>query len=237
MSSLRFDPHEDFIKFLAKFTLLSLTEKQSYTDASKKLHKRVLGLLIVEHQFQNQQGSPFTELDKITLKYLAEFRSDLLSSFFIIHIGLYKASMMSARSGLENFFRTIAGYQGIDFRSFKSVFELIDALKAATAYSKFELFTDLQRKLIEDYANLCNFTHSTSDDFLSLERKLEDFPKWDSDIGNATIETLLKIAQRTSLILLIMNPAALHTLHHKQKDLVLDSLPAKSKLQLREIIN
>ena len=166
MTTLTFDPFEEFQQFLIKLSFLELIENSDYIAASKKLHKRVLAILIVEHQFDLELTSDLPELKDTIKSYLNEFRSDLLSSLFIFQVGLYKAAMMTARSALENLLRVIAGCQGLDFRACKSVSDLIELVKVAPLRSSNPLFKASIQTLLTSYSDFCDYVHSTGEDFL-----------------------------------------------------------------------
>lgn len=145
---------------------------------------------------------------------------------------IYKAAMMNSRSGIENLFRVIAGLQHIDFRSCKSVFELIDLIKKSPLRKTSSTFETSLNVLLEKYSEYCNYVHSTGEEFLSLDRKLNDMPRWQEPAGTVCVDSLVKMIQSAISILLILSPNTLRNLHHDQRDLVLDSLPKGMKAGL-----
>jgi hypothetical protein len=206
MTSLIFDPFEEFQQFLAKLSFEELVKNKDFVATSKKVHKRALALLIVEHQFEIELKDAPTELEIASISFLNEFRSDLLSSLIVFHIGLYKASMMTARSSLENLFRVIAGVQGLDFRNCKSVSDLIDLIKTAPLRKSNPTFASGLGVLLTKYVDLCNYVHSRGDEFLSNDRKLGDMPRWVPDAGGACAISLVKMFQAAACVLLTLKP-------------------------------
>lgn len=232
MTTLTFDPFEEFQQFLIKLSFLELIENSDYIAASKKLHKRVLAILIVEHQFDLELTSDLPELKDTIKSYLNEFRSDLLSSLFIFQVGLYKAAMMTARSALENLLRVIAGCQGLDFRACKSVSDLIELVKVAPLRSSNPLFKASIQTLLTSYSDFCDYVHSTGEEFLSLDRKLGDMPRWEPGVGTERADSLVKMIQAATCTLLVLKPLVLQHLRHDQKDIVLDALSKQMKAGL-----
>lgn len=237
MTTLVFDPFDDFQKYLASISFENLLANKTYVAASKKLHKRVLALLIVEHQFDIELANSDSELTKVSIPYLHEFRSDLLSTLLVFHLGLYKATMMTARSALENLLRVVAGTQGLEFRPCNSVFDLIELVKKSPLRSTSPTFETAFNMLLVKYGEYCNYVHSTGEEFLSLDRKLGDMPRWQTDVGTECTDSLVKMIQSALCVLLFLKPQALHRLHHDQKDAVLDALPMNMKSGLVKEIN
>lgn len=232
MTTLAFDPFNEFQQFLTKLSFEDLVQNAEYVAASKKIHKRALALLVVELQFDLELDEVPTELDNASRSFLHEFRSDLLSSLFVFHIGLYKVAMMSARSSLENLFRVIGGAQGLDFRKCKSVSDLIDLIKLSPLRKENKLFESSLVTLLAKYGKFCNYVHSTGDEFLSNDRKLSDMPRWMPVVGGECATSLVKMFQAATCMLLTLKPLTLHHLRHDQKDAVLDALPMRMKASL-----
>lgn len=232
MTSLAFDPFEEFQKYLVGISFKNLVSEPNYSAASKRLHKRVLALLVVEYQFGLEVQKAPSELSAATIPYLEEFRSDILSAMMILHFGLYKATLMSARSAIENIFRVIAGMQELDFRKFKTVFELVDLIKQSPLYKSSEVFQTSLNTMLTKYGEYCDYVHSNGEDYLSLDRKLADLPRWDQEAGTICTDSMLKMIQSAICILIILRPNTISALRHDQKDLVLDALPMKLKANL-----
>lgn len=232
MTVLTFDPFDEFQKFLAELSFSEVTKNPEYVVVSKGLHKRALALLIVEHQFDGEINVNPSDLDEALKPFLYEFRSDLLSSLLIFHIGLYKAAMMTARSSLENLLRVIADSQSLDFRACKSVSDLIELVKQSPLRKSNRLFETALINLLTNYSELCDYVHSTGEEFLSLDRKLNDMPRWQPEVGKARAGALVKMFQAATCVLLILKPAVLHHLRHDQKDSVLDALSKQMKAGL-----
>ena len=226
---LTFDPFNEYQQFLSSLSFENLLKNKAYVAASKKLHKRVLALLLVEYQFDLELTHSKSELAIASIPYLHEFRSDLLSSLLIFQLGLYKASMMTSRSALENLLRVIAGAQGLEFRTCKSVSELIELVKKSPIRHKSATFDSAFKILLIKYGDYCNFVHSTGEEFLSLDRKLSDMPRWELDIGTKCTDSLVKMLQSAICVLLLLKPQTVHHLRYDQKDTVLDSLPMSMK--------
>ena len=236
MTSLAFDPFEDFQKYPAGISFKNLVADPNYSAASKRLHKRVLALLIVEYQFGTESQKSPTNLSTSTIPYLEEFRSDVLSAMMILHIGLYKATLMSARSAIENIFRVIAGMQELDFRNIKTVFELVGLIKQSELYKSSGVFKSSLDTMLTKYGEYCDYVHSNGEEYLSLDRKLADLPRWDQEAGTICTDSMLKMIQSAICILLILKSSTISALRHDQKDLVLDALPMKLKASLAEEI-
>ena len=232
MKTLTFDPFDEFQQFLADLSFDNLLANEPYLAASKKLHKRILALLILEHQFDRELSHSKSELSIASISYLHEFRSDLLSSLLVFQLGLYKASMMTARSALENLLRVIAGAQEIEFRTCISVSDLIESVKKSPLRLEKSTFDSALKNLLVKYGEYCNFVHSTDEEFLSLDRKLGDMPRWQSDIGTKCTDSLVKMVQSAVCILILIRPNALNHLRYDQRDTVLDSLPMSMKSRL-----
>lgn len=236
MNTLKFDPFDEFQKFLTEITFKELVANPDYSSSSKRIHKRILALLMVEFQLQTELQKTPSELTTVTTLYLQEFRSDILSAMMIFHIGLYKATLISTRSAIENLFRVITGIQGIDYRNLKSAFDLVDLVKQSSPYKAEGLFRSSADIAIQKYGEFCKYVHSTGDEYLTLDRQLSDLPRWEKVTGTACADSLLKLVQAAICILLILKPDALHMLRHDQRDYVLDALPMGMKARLMKEI-
>lgn len=236
MNSLAFDPFEEFQQYLSGVCFKNLLADPNYSATSKRLHKRILALLVVEYQFGLELKKTNNYLSTAATPYLEEIRSDVLSAMMIFHLGLYKATLMSARSAIENLFRVIAGMQGIEFRDIKTVFSLVDLVKKSPLFQSSKLFQSSLNLISQKYGKYCDYVHSNGDEYLSLDRKLADLPRWNKETGTDCADSLLKMAQAAICILLILRPSTLPMLRHDQKDLVLDAMPMKMKARLAEEI-
>lgn len=232
MTSLTFDPFDEFQKFLSDLSFVTLVKNDEYVAVSKKIHKRALALLIVEHQFNLELRKNSSDLEAASVPFLNEFRSDLLSSLLVFHMGLYKAAMMTARSSLENLFRVMAGVQALDFRVCKSMFDLVELVKTSPLRKSSPTFEKALNLLIGKYGEYCDYVHSSGEEFLSLDRKLGDLPRWQPDVGTERANSLVSMFQSAICLLLTLKPAALHHLRHDQKDSVLDALSMNMKAAL-----
>ena len=153
-----------------------------------------------------------------------------------LHVGLYKATLMSARSAVENIFRVIAGMQEVEFRNLKTVFELVDLVKQSPLYKSSGVFQSSLNTMVRKYGEYCDYVHSNGEEYLSLDRKLADLPRWDQDAGTICTDSILKLVQSAICILLILRPNTISALRHDQKDLILDALPMRLKASLAEEI-
>jgi hypothetical protein len=232
MNSASFEPFDEFQKYLLGISFEILFKDKNYTAASKRLHKRILALLIVEFQICKKIRENSPDISASIIPYLEEFRSDILSAMMILHFGLYKATLMSARAAIENIFRVIAGMQETEFKKIKTVFELVDLAKNSPHYSTSKIFKTSLDTLIAHYGEYCNYVHSNGENYLSKDRKLADLPRWDPKLGAACADSLLKIVQSAICIFLILKPSTTFALRHDQKDLILDALPMKTKAGL-----
>lgn len=237
MTSLAFDPFEEFQQYLAGISFNPLLLDPDYSAASKRLHKRVLALLVVEYQLGLELKKNPTELSISASPYLEEFRSDVLSSLMIFHVGLYKATLMSARSAIENLFRVVAGGQELDYRQINAVYELIDLVKKSPLFGSSPIFNSSLNLAIEKYGEYCDYVHSNGEDYLSLDRKLADLPRWDKDSGTFCADSLMKMLQSAICLILILRPSTISHLRHDQKDIVLDALPMKMKASLSQEVS
>ncbi|MBA2673011.1 hypothetical protein [Ramlibacter sp.] len=230
---MRFDPFDEYLTYLTSISFKFLIQDTNYKAASKRLHKRVLAFLVLEHQVTTtlEQADASTLLGSAA-PFMAEFRSDLLSSLLIFEIGLYKAANMSARSGLENFFRVIAAQQGLDFRSVISVFDLIELTKQTPLRHQFIQYDQQLSTLISKYADLCKYVHSAGEEFLTLDRRLSEIPRWSSETGEAFVASLIQLVQAAISIMIYLNISSFRALRHDQRDVVLDALPAGFKAKL-----
>ncbi|MDP3821705.1 MAG: hypothetical protein Q8R33_09530 [Burkholderiales bacterium] len=227
---MRFDPFDEYLKYLDGIAFDKLLQDADYRAASKMVHKRVLALLVLEFQIdvsirQGQVGN----LERDSAPFLSEFRSDLLSTMLIFQIGLYKAASMSARSALENLFRVIAGLQGLDFRPLDSVFELVELVKQSPARTTYSQFDQELGVLIDKYGALCKYVHSAGEEFMSLDRKLGEIPRWTKDDGEALAANFVRMVQSAMSLLIYLRVSALRELRHDQRDIVLDALSNTTK--------
>lgn len=189
----------------------------SYSLACKQLHALLIwSILIEDGKFPSKDYGLHPK----------EGISDISQAYALLTFSLYKPARVMARSAIENLVRVVVAGAGGDFEV-KSVYILFDNAKAVLNCDP--TAKGLLAKLKALYAELCLTAHSAHKDHVALRIPFELVFAHDQDQCLMTIDVLKRVASNLNQILYARFFDRLPGITHKNRDVLLDSLPRALK--------
>jgi hypothetical protein len=184
-----------------------------FQSAYKQLHSLLIWSLLIDRgDFPEDQYGIHPK----------EAISDVANAFALTTFSLYKPARVMTRSGIENIVRAVVSSLGGDYQV-KSVYTLFDSAIA--------LLSDkpIPRRLVCDlrviYGELCLTVHSAHQDHVALRIPFEQAFSYEDKQFNLTVDFLSRSSSLINKLMFSVFTELLHSLEHKNRDFVLDSLP------------
>lgn len=169
------------------------------------------------------QGLP----EGITRRFAVETLSDLSAAMLQNYINLYKPSLQSGRSAIENSLRVFLSVQGVDVVSITTVSELFAEARSRVRFDG--LSVEIINNLAACYADLCQAVHSSHHSYLTQKIPFDD-------ITTPSAEKFTMVSEKSELIIYQINRLFfvslsewLKYLDPSARDAILDSLPKTDK--------
>lgn len=214
----------DFKEFESYISKPLNNNKAITNDFLKPIHKWIFSFLVYIHlinddvNFMNEEGK----------KFINEALSDVIQSIHCLVYGLVKPAELLLRSSIENFIRSIASQEAPELISEKSIYLLFDKARTNQIFSSNLTYFDSLRSI---YGNLCGFTHSSLDKHFNINsfNQIQRISKKDVVSYQKELDQII-----TSYLFLLIkyNFVFFESIYFKNKNIILDSLKAKTKKEL-----
>lgn len=156
--------------------------------------------------------------------------ADASTCYLLFFHNFYKASLLSLRSSIENAVRLTCLASGVDVKDIATVPQLFSEARGLNRFDG--LSTSIVNKLYMHYADLCNFVHSSSPDYMSLKIPFKEMSRADDSRANDTIIHIESTFFLLSQLFFVFFSPSIKSLDHKASDFLLDSLPKSIKKQV-----
>jgi hypothetical protein len=156
--------------------------------------------------------------------------ADLSTSYLLLYRNLYKASLLCLRSSIENTVRLVCLSSGIDPNDISTVSNLFSEARGLNRYSG--LSTSIFNRLYSLYAELCNFVHSSSPDYMALRIPFSEMSAPDQERAEVALKYIDAVLSDISQLLYLFFSESLKNVEHKLSDQLLDTLPKSIKKQV-----
>lgn len=187
---------------------------------SKELYRRFHALLIWQLPL-DVDGRPETER-----LYFRECLSDFATAYYLNINGLYKASKIVARSGIENLFRVlIAEKSNLD--DLNTVPKLVTECKAI--WGKDPIKLRIITSLYGLYGDLCKVVHSVAVEHMSLRVPFERIQEQSKPSYLEISKVLNNIFEIAGSALYLEYHALLNGVGFRNADLIRDSIKSEIK--------
>ena len=211
----------DFQSFLAGYNLSSYCSDSKQVDSCKTMHRKLLGLLIFDAEFELQRVHQSASV------FLKEMASDLLLSLFCVVQGMYKPARMQIRCSIENFIKALVLINNQAIIQEKSMYAVFDAAKAdshfSTAYS-----TRCLNSLHSDYTILCGTVHSAPS-AMQPTSALAVLPRYDEELQNEVSSIFIRTAESFLGLLYLNYPAVVEKMHPENRQDYLECMTKNTK--------
>lgn len=201
---------ERLSSYIDNYSISSDLGAKARHDLLKRSHKHCLAALqvwaILEDISINGTliiSGQVIQRNSLHLERVGECFSDLLSSLQACIHGLYKPAHMSLRSGIETFVRGLAGISSEEAGNTTSVYRLFEIAADEPLFNGKS--KDYFKKLNDQYAELCLFTHSATAAHMTKNFAIANFPKHETNQMKSFFRYLEAIIDSVLSILIISN--------------------------------
>lgn len=217
---------EELTMFANQYAIAPLMKNSGFVAELKNGHKRLFALLtfIAEIESTNSASRKFNE---VSLRYFAEFGSDVSQALFCWMHGAYKPAYLALRSSIETFFKAAVGSENPTILTQKNVYELLEIAKASKACGGLARPYFLEIK--QHYGELCKIAHSATAASFTQVHALRMFPKYEEADATQFITQFIGLVDRFIAVLLATNRELLPEMHYKNRQNLLDTLTQRIK--------
>lgn len=234
----------DFIKlekYISDYSISCNLKENNYVQAAKRMHKVYFSLINWHVEYKNQTeifSKEYTSNEDILLR-LSETVSDIGSSQFNWLSGSYKAARVMLRSAIENFVRALSAIEDTSLLTEKSVFKVFEKANISSVFNASITINDAYQLLHSRYATLCEDTHTATSNNMEYITSLADYPQYIVDKSDSTKDLFVSTVQHILLILCLTFNKIYHSMHHRNKENILNSIPKSYKRFIQDptIIN
>lgn len=210
-----------FIKFLSEYNLTPFTSVPQQVDTCKAMHKKLLGLLIFNAEFETQGKQPNSVV------FLKEMASDLLLSLFCVVQGMYKPAKLELRCSIESFLKSLIMISTPAIIQEKSVYAIFDAARIDTHFSS-QMGQACVNSLHNDYATLCQTVHGDPTVMHSTSA-LSMLPQYDKTLQQKVSSIYVRTLENCLGILYLSFPDVVDNMHPDNRKDLLDCLTKTTK--------
>jgi hypothetical protein len=221
------DDFAELRAFVSSYSVRDHLEDENFVNLLSRLHKRYYALLILNSELAHQSvqvrtpDDPFSNAaSEIFARRLAESLSDMGSALFVWVHGAYKAARFCVRSGIENFFKTVAITHSDGVETLKSTWELIDVTRQMPFFGDDEFNRSFFGVLSETYSELCRDVHTATVNEMEQLSSLGHFPAFDHADAQAFTALFTRVADAIVSIVCLMFPRMYWAMHHRNRDLL-----------------
>lgn len=225
----------DFValkKYIEDFKISDNLEEPAYLDSLKNMHKIYFSLIIWNAEIEHSR-------DDFLLKYndcsvdivhrMSETVSDMGASLFNWLNGSNKTSRVMIRVAIENFIRSISAIDDKTQLTEKNVYLLFDKAAVSAIFNGNATIKKAYDQLHADYKTLCKDTHTTTINNMDHLSSLAGLPSFNKSKSGKAKDIYLRVAKNISCIYCLVFKEFFHSMHHRNKENILHSLPKEIK--------
>lgn len=230
MSREQKSDYDKLISYIENYTIKHNTKNTNYSSSLQKMHKTYFSLLQwhAELTFREVDFLTYINNDKAVYIRLLESMSDIGAALFNWINGCYKVTQIMLRVSVENFIRAIGSIENITAMSEKSVYKVFENASKLNIFSNKNTVHSFNC-LHADYGALCEYIHTNDHENMELVSSLANFPKFSEEQSKPSEINFIKIIQNFLIILCTCFNAFYHKMHHKNKSIIIESVPRKNR--------
>ncbi|MBB5369872.1 MULTISPECIES: hypothetical protein [unclassified Janthinobacterium] len=218
--------------YLKKYNIQDNIKNKLFLENLKAIHKSYFSLLTWSGEIKFSEGLfkyKSIEISKEINELILESFSDIGSSIFNWTYGGYKTSRVMLRSAIENFIRAISGIEKKEQLQEKNIYSLFDGAATLIIFKSSEEVKASFKQLHSDYKELCRDVHSALPENMEKISTLSDLPKFDAEKSKKCCEIICRVTKNILILLCLIFFNFFHSMHHRNKENILISLPKKIK--------
>lgn len=219
---------------LDQFRYEHLLADKDYVAALVPLHQSFLALLTLCSELTEAEGDAVSGFELrfgIGGKaYLRELVSDIGQSLFCFSSGAYKASLVTLRSSIESFAKSLSLSHTPDVLTQKNVYLVFDLAKTAPFFKSAVAIDELSR-LLQIYDELNLYVHTVTDQSMFHYLRLGVFPQYVPDRAAKVSDYLLRVMNAVLYSIASFMRDDMFKIHHKNRDVILAGLQPAQRVK------
>lgn len=160
-------------------------------------------------------------------QYAVETLSDISAAILQNYINLYKPSLQSSRSAIENSLRVFLSTNGVGISSITSVYDLFAEARCCDRFDG--LSVEIINNLSSYYADLCQAVHSSYHSYLTQKIPFDDITTPNSAKFKMISEKSELVIYQINRLFFLSLVNYVKLLNPSSRDVILDSLPKTDK--------
>jgi len=221
---------KNLVEFLQSYTLSNQVKDPSFIKSITKIHAKYLAILTFLSELSEQLETPKSK----DFEYILEAASDIGQAFFCWIHGTQKACRMLLRSSIETFIKGSSCSEAPKILTEKNV-STVFTIAAKTANFSNTPNKNLLSNLRTFYTSLCSDVHTATKANMSHISSLDHFPAFSTPEATASCDAFVKITASILTLLSIMHNEKFHQMHHRNKKLILESIPGSMRKTVQNL--
>lgn len=226
---------EKLILYIKGYSLTDALSSKVRISQIKRAHKYCLSALQAWSVMEQKGKADKLQISNINIDakelpfdLLSECFSDIVSSFFAALHGLYKPANMSLRSSIETFTKGISSLHSTEASTTKSVYRIFEIAKTCDTFSNAseKYFNTVHQQ----YALLCNFTHTSTKAHMVGNHALTNFTKQDNEQLKVWVSHYEATIKAMLSILILSNSRIYLDTPPKAQDIYEETVPKEVRL-------
>lgn len=229
----------DLKKYIGNFNISESLEHAEYVESLKNMHKCYFSMIIWNAEIMHKKHDLLTQYKKCNeeiFSRISETASDMGASFFNWMNGSYKTSRVMLRVAIENFVRSVSAIDDKSQLTEKNVYSLFDKAEALAIFNSSATIKAAFNQLHADYVILCSDTHTTFVQNMEHLSSLAELPTFKKHKAEDTKNIYLRVAKNINCICCLAFNKFFHSMHHRNKENILYSLPKEVKPLVSNIV-
>lgn len=226
---------QQLLTFIGSYNLSHLIEDKDFILSIKQQHKKYYSYLIyiaeIQQYIDDSNSGVIFRNDQYP--FLKESCSDIGIAFFSSFHGNYKSSKLLLRSSIETFIKGFCIDEVIDIDSETSIYRMFDNVKRSIFFVKNQLRIKILQSIHQSYKKLCMDVHTATSQNMANISALSYFPSFKKEEATIVCKYVLSLIPSYLTLLLIKYNNQYHRFHHRNKEIIMESIPR----QYRPIIN
>lgn len=221
--------YKELLSFFENYSINEISLNSEYALILSRVHKRYFVYLTLVSELtklSKEVHSPSITDNQID--YLKESCSDIGNAVFCLINGSYKPANLILRSSIETFLKGFNLDIYPDIVTEKSLYKIFDTLKVQLFY-QIEPSKSIYNNIHQKYIDLCADTHTAGSVNMAHITSMNYFPQFNEVKASAIADTVTKLINSYTSLLVIKYQEYYHKMHFKNKANILSILTGQIK--------
>ena len=228
---------EGLLSFIESYNLRNLVSDIEFKNSVSQQHKKYYAYLVYLAEIQDYAVKRnFSNIFRMEqLSYIKESCSDIGTCFFSTFHGSYKSAKLLLRSSIETFLKGFSKDEIVNIDQETSVYCMFDNIKKMKFFSEDPQMLSLFNKIHQAYKLLCRDVHTATEHNMANISALNYFPTFNKSEAKTVCKYIFDLVPCYLTLLLLKYNDQFHKFHHKNKDIVMASIPKEYRSRINNI--